>query len=79
MRGWPLVLVLLILVGKGKAAGQEKPVSQVLHDLFTAEWDYDMQQSPEWASTLGDRRWNDRWPDDSLEAFARRPQYWSFE
>src|SRR5215472_11581031 len=75
MRGWPLVLVLLILVGKGKAAGQEKPASQVLHDLFAAEWDYNMQQSPEWASTLGDRRWNDRWSDDSLEAFSRHHQH----
>jgi uncharacterized protein (DUF885 family) len=31
-----------------------------------------MQQSPEGASELGDRRWNDRWTDESLVAYARR-------
>ncbi|HWG87387.1 MAG TPA: DUF885 domain-containing protein [Candidatus Acidoferrales bacterium] len=31
-----------------------------------------MQQSPENASELGDRRWNDRWSDESLVAYARR-------
>lgn len=34
-----------------------------------------MQQQPEEASTLGDRRWNDRWTDESLEAHARRHQH----
>jgi uncharacterized protein (DUF885 family) len=75
MRGWPLVLLLLMLLSKGRASEQEKPASQELHDLFAAEWDYHMQQSPEWASSLGDRRWNDRWSDDTLEAFARRHQH----
>lgn len=39
-----------------------------LHRLFEAEWDYRMEQNPIRASLLGDRRWNDRWPDVSLEA-----------
>ena len=39
-----------------------------LHQLFTAEWDYEMQRDPLRASSLGDRRWNDRWPDLSLPA-----------
>jgi uncharacterized protein (DUF885 family) len=43
-----------------------------LHALFAAEWDYQMEQYPTWASTLGDRRWNDRWSDDSLEAITKR-------
>ena len=43
-----------------------------LHALFAAEWDYQMEQYPTWASTLGDRRWNDRWSDNSLEAIAKR-------
>ena len=43
-----------------------------LHALFATEWDYQMEQYPTWASTLGDRRWNDRWGDTSLEAIAKR-------
>jgi len=59
------------------ALAQSHPVPQnadtkALHALFDAEWDYSMQQSPENASELGDRRWNDRWSDESLVAYARR-------
>src|SRR5437763_444699 len=39
-----------------------------LHSLFDAEWDYGLQQNPLFASTLGDRRWNDKLPDASLAA-----------
>jgi uncharacterized protein (DUF885 family) len=62
------------------AAGQNRKVPQSadakdLHALFDAEWDYRMQQSPEYASELGDRRWNDRWSDESVEAYARRHEH----
>ncbi len=46
--------------------------STALKDLINTEWDYEMQQHPEEASNLGDRRWNDRWSDESPEAYARR-------
>jgi uncharacterized protein (DUF885 family) len=49
----------------GGGAGQN------LHQLFAAEWDYRLEHNPAWASTLGDRRWNDRWGDASLEAIQR--------
>src|SRR5215472_8172465 len=74
MRSWSFVLVLLAFTMPGLAQ-QPTPAAKPLYDLFAAEWDYDMQQMPDEASTLGDRRWNDRWPDDSLEAFARRNQH----
>jgi len=74
MRGWPLVLLFLTLLGNQSAFAQSNPAA-ALHALFDAEWDYNMQQSPEWASELGDRRWNDRWSDDSLESYARRHQH----
>ena len=46
--------------------------AKTLHELFTAEWDYQMEQHPTWASSLGDRRWNDRWSDSSLDAIYKR-------
>jgi len=45
---------------------------EALHLLFESEWQYQMEQHPTWASNLGDRRWNDRWTDMSLEAIVLR-------
>lgn len=45
---------------------------EALHQLFESEWEYRMEQHPVWASNLGDRRWNDRWTDLSLEAIEQR-------
>ncbi|HEY6305009.1 MAG TPA: DUF885 domain-containing protein [Candidatus Angelobacter sp.] len=76
MHRWSCLLLVFAFSVIGRAAGQPtNAATKSLHDLFAAEWDYDMQQSPERASELGDRRWNDRWSDDSLEAFARRNRH----
>lgn len=54
------------------ATAQNNDATRALHALFDAEWDYTMEQNPTYASILGDRRWNDRWDDDSLEAIRKR-------
>src|SRR5579871_6545520 len=75
MRFLACFVLLMAVTVLGQSSSTESPASKALHDLFTAEWDYDMQQRPEEASELGDRRWNDRWTDESLEARARRHQH----
>jgi uncharacterized protein (DUF885 family) len=41
-----------------------------LDALIAEQWEYAMKQAPEFASILGDRRYNDQWTDASPEAFA---------
>src|ERR1700747_983602 len=54
---------------------QPSVAGAALHRLFDAEWDYWMEQNPVRASTLGDRRWNDRWTDESLDAIEKRHEH----
>lgn len=39
-----------------------------LDALLSEYWEYSLKRSPEMASTLGDKRYNDKWSDRSLEA-----------
>jgi uncharacterized protein (DUF885 family) len=71
---WCIMVVMvasLVALAQGHPAGRSAD-AKALHALLDSEWDYSMQQSPENASELGDRRWNDRWSDESLVAYARR-------
>jgi len=43
-----------------------------LQALFAQEWEYTMRDQPDYASRLGDHRYDDRWPDASPAAFAQR-------
>ncbi len=42
--------------------------------LLDEEWEYRMASYPMFASYLGDRRYNDRWPDQSLGAIEERQE-----
>ncbi len=59
-------------VGAGPAAAVSSPAARALHALFDEEWEHDLAESPIWASSIGDRRFDTRWDDVSLEAQARR-------
>jgi uncharacterized protein (DUF885 family) len=66
------VLILLLAASAQGQGGRTRVAAQTLHKIFAAEWDYDMEQYPTWASTLGDRRWNHRWEDLSMDAILKR-------
>ena len=82
MLGRALCLGLLMSMGaaateSGMTSGQtqkERPEPR-LQEIFDSQWEYWMRTSPTWASRLGDRRYNDRWPDVSLEAQRLHDQH----
>ena len=53
-------------------AAAASPASQALHRLFDEQWERSLRERPEGASYRGDKRYNDRWTDDSLAAIAAR-------
>ncbi len=71
---YALFLLLIICLTPSSFAQQADP-NRTLQALFASDWEYRMQDDPVDASLLGDRRWNDRWRDLSLEAFERRHQH----
>src|SRR2546421_12508012 len=72
MRSFPFLSVLLIA---SLAFAENKETGKALNEFFEAEWNYEMEQSPARASSMGDRRWNDRWGDQSLEAIQKRQEH----
>ena len=73
---WGLQSLLVVMpisarAQEGSLNDSSNATAEALHRLFASEWDYQMQRNPTWASKLGDRRWNDRWEDVSLEAIRK--------
>jgi uncharacterized protein (DUF885 family) len=50
----------------------DTPIEHALAQLFADAWEERMREAPTLASVLGDRRYNDRWPERSEAAFTRR-------
>jgi uncharacterized protein (DUF885 family) len=53
----------------GPASASVDSRRQQLFSLFDEEWQYELRTNPEWATMLGDPRYNDRLSDNSPEFF----------
>jgi uncharacterized protein (DUF885 family) len=70
-----LFIALAVIAGVAFAAEAPKndleSRRKVLNDLLAEQWDYNLKTNPEFASILGDRRWNDKSSDNSLAAIEK--------
>jgi uncharacterized protein (DUF885 family) len=78
------LVVSILLVGgpvtaahqAAPAAGEQQPVAEgaaaTLHAIFDEAWEWTLKEFPTMATYVGDRRYDDRLPDMSLEAIERR-------
>ena len=53
----------------------ETGATKQLYALFDTEWELGLRENPTFASFLGDKRYNDRWSDQSLQAIEKRQQH----
>lgn len=74
MRGISLLLLVCILcafVAAQNGTGDLEKRRKQLNDLLAEQWDYTMRTNPEYASILGDKRFNDKLGDRSY-AFVQK-------
>ena len=67
----PVATTFMLLVAGLPAA---EPVD-AFRQLVDENWQWQLKERPTFATYLGDTRYNDRWPDVSLEAVGRRHRY----
>lgn len=65
-----LALATLLLLAQVAIASPAEDFSTLLDEF----WEWQLASDPIFASKLGDRRYNDRWSDDSLDAIETRQQ-----
>jgi uncharacterized protein (DUF885 family) len=60
---------------KGAESDETKAATKAFHQLIDNEWQWTLNDDPEFASWLGDHRYDNRWQDVSLDALQRRHEY----
>ena len=71
------LFALMLLPLAGRAATAAKPANDLearrkaLNDLLAEQWEYNLSENPEFASILGDKRWNDKSSEVSDAAVQR--------
>jgi hypothetical protein len=66
-----LILPLAALGAASQPASDLQARRDALNKLLAEEWEYTLSTSPEVASILGDKRWNDKLSDNSDQAIGR--------
>jgi uncharacterized protein (DUF885 family) len=61
-----LILALLPCPSRAVTDANLEARRKQLNQLIGEEWEYEMQESPERATVVGDYRYNDKWSDSSL-------------
>jgi uncharacterized protein (DUF885 family) len=72
------LFVIAISVPQGVRSAESietKAATLALHQLLDNEWQRTLQDDPEFASWLGDKRYDDRWQDLNPEAIQKRHEY----
>ena len=73
-----LIFAFIFLTGISAVIAQKSndndPTKQ-LYALFDSEWEYNLRENPTFASYLGDKRYNDKWSNQSLSAIENRHQH----
>ncbi len=64
------LMMFALLSFPGLAAAGMVSAELSLERFLAEEWERQLEENPTMASSLGDRRWNDRWPDLSADALA---------
>ncbi len=67
------VAVLTVTSPPAAGAGASSSPQEHLHELFQREWQRTLEEDPANATYLGERRYDDRWPD--LSAAAREESH----
>lgn len=66
------LLALLLPLSAVTAGNATEDATARFRAFLADDWERQMRESPTWASSLGDRRYNDRWEDMSLAAIEGR-------
>ena len=75
VHSFPILYIALSLVSGAEVAPRASAASDEFHQLIEAEWEQHLRDDPTFATRIGDRRYNDRWRDMSLAAFAARREH----
>src|ERR1700738_48012 len=73
-----LYLVLFLMMGTMGSSTTSADTANLearrkqLNQLIADEWEYEMRESPEFATIVGDYRYNDKWSDASLAYVPRQ-------